>query len=275
MRSRPNSETLPTLSTLISAITDCMGRSRPNSGTSPNLNISTSAVRWVSGMVPPELSDLRYLDFTPFDPEVSPCKSPVVVDQTLEALVADCEALWGFFKGQESMKPIGSQRSNIWGDTNPLEDWDWVFVTEGRVTGFNIADLDSIDPEVRLTADLGNLSGLEFLSACGLYGSLPAELGKLTNLKEIRIIAPHTGGAMVECRNFLEGPIPPELGNLTNLEVLNISDNSLTGPIPPELGTSPTSKNCVWTATPVSAEPSLKNSATSSTSRCWTSPATA
>ena len=36
--------------------------------------------------------------------------------------------------------------------------------------------------------------------------------------------------------NQLTGSIPPEIGNLTNLEVLWLSDNQLTGSIPPEIG---------------------------------------
>ena len=36
--------------------------------------------------------------------------------------------------------------------------------------------------------------------------------------------------------NQLSGSIPPELGNLTNLKDLNLSGNQLSGSIPPELG---------------------------------------
>jgi hypothetical protein len=36
--------------------------------------------------------------------------------------------------------------------------------------------------------------------------------------------------------NLLSGSIPPELGGLTNLTILKLTSNQLTGPIPPELG---------------------------------------
>ena len=36
--------------------------------------------------------------------------------------------------------------------------------------------------------------------------------------------------------NQLTGSIPPEIGNLTNLTYLNLYDNQLTGSIPPEIG---------------------------------------
>ena len=50
--------------------------------------------------------------------------------------------------------------------------------------------------------------------------------------------------------NQLTGTIPPELGSLTNLERLYLSDNQLTGPIPPELGrASPSCFNCGLTTT--------------------------
>jgi Leucine-rich repeat (LRR) protein len=58
-----------------------------------------------------------------------------------------------------------------------------------------------------------------------LTGSIPPELGSLTNLTVLYL-----------SYNALSGPIPPELGSLTNLTVLYLSYNALSGPIPPELG---------------------------------------
>ncbi|CAM9385523.1 unnamed protein product [Ectocarpus fasciculatus] len=56
-------------------------------------------------------------------------------------------------------------------------------------------------------------------------GSIPKELGALTNLKSLKL-----GG------NRLTGSIPKELGALTRLENLNLGGNQLTGAIPMELG---------------------------------------
>lgn len=68
-----------------------------------------------------------------------------------------------------------------------------------------------------------------YLDLCGpggnnLRGSMPAELGNLTALEELRL-----------SNNFLTGPIPAELGRLTDLEVLRLSNNALSGPVPAEL----------------------------------------
>ena len=56
-------------------------------------------------------------------------------------------------------------------------------------------------------------------------GELPAELGNLRKLRELRLN-----------ENQLSGEIPTELGRLANLEVLSVSRNRLSGPIPSELG---------------------------------------
>ena len=58
-----------------------------------------------------------------------------------------------------------------------------------------------------------------------LTGSIPAELGNLPGLNDLRLNS-----------NELTGSIPAELGNLTALSILNLFDNSLTGAIPAELG---------------------------------------
>jgi len=59
----------------------------------------------------------------------------------------------------------------------------------------------------------------------GLTGSIPSEIGYLTNLTELNLY-----------NNQLTGSIPPEIGNLTNLTYMNLGSNQLTGSIPSEIG---------------------------------------
>ena len=79
----------------------------------------------------------------------------------------------------------------------------------------------SIPPE------LGSLSNLVDLSMRGnqLSGSIPPELGNLSSLGELNLSL-----------NQLSGSIPPELGSLSSLEALYLFSNQLSGNIPPELG---------------------------------------
>ena len=56
-------------------------------------------------------------------------------------------------------------------------------------------------------------------------GSIPSELGQLTNLVQLTIGS-----------SSLTGRVPTELGNLSLLKFLMLQNNHLTGPIPTELG---------------------------------------
>ena len=78
-----------------------------------------------------------------------------------------------------------------------------------------------------LPAELGKMSDLQalFLSDNNLAGSIPPEFGNLLNLDSLGLASSN-----------LTGNIPPELGNLSNLKWLSLSENNFTGNIPPELG---------------------------------------
>jgi hypothetical protein len=84
----------------------------------------------------------------------------------------------------------------------------------------------------------------------GLTGTIPIELGNLSNL---------TG--LILWTNFLSGSIPSELGNLSNLETLELDSNYLIGSIPPELGNLSSLKYLVLYANQLtgSIPPELEN----------------
>lgn len=63
------------------------------------------------------------------------------------------------------------------------------------------------------------------LSSNQINGSIPRELGNLTNLVKLEL-----------SYNNFSGNIPRELGNLSNLIAINLSDNQLGGSIPTEIG---------------------------------------
>jgi len=102
--------------------------------------------------------------------------------------------------------------------------------------------------------ELGDLAKLEYLwlgrpMATWIYGRddpVPAELGKLTNLRWLYIPASKQGPVPSELGNLakleelviwgdLTGPVPAELGDLAELRLLALAGTHLSGPVPPEL----------------------------------------
>jgi hypothetical protein len=103
-------------------------------------------------------------------------------------------------------------------------NWHGVWVSKNHVIDIG---LRSNQLSGSIPRELGNLSNLEglFVYSNQLSGSIPPELGNLRNLTHLYL-----------SQNQLSGSIPPELGNLRNLTHLYLSQNQLSGSIPPELG---------------------------------------
>ena len=108
---------------------------------------------------------------------------------------------------------IVDNRVYLWGEYYPLNT-TYLYLRDSGITG-------SIPPEI------GNLTNLTYLNLQlnQLTGSIPPEIGNLINLESMSI-----------SWNQLSGSIPPEIGNLTNLTYLDLRNNQLTGSIPPEIG---------------------------------------
>ena len=113
-------------------------------------------------------------------------------------LVSDCEALLLAKPTLEGSGPVMLD----WSSTTDIRSWRGITVTgtPPRVTAVNCRRLR-------------------------LKGTVPTQLGNLSNLAELNLAA-----------NDLKGPIPPQLGNLSSLEQLHLNDNQLSGQIPPQLG---------------------------------------
>ena len=78
-----------------------------------------------------------------------------------------------------------------------------------------------------IPSELGELSNLKALNLNfnNLVGTLPPELFKLTNLIQLDLN-----------ENYLSSTIPMDIGDLANLRYLQLESNRLEGALPEELG---------------------------------------
>ncbi len=136
-------------------------------------------------------------------------------DAANTGLISDCEALL------EARDTLAGTATLNWSNSTSIAQWDGITLrgTPERVTRLDLRDagLDGSVP-----AALGRLSELTYLNlrTNDLAGSLPSELGDLTGLTYINF---HS--------NMLTGPIP-DLSDLTGLEELYLPNNRLRGPVP-------------------------------------------
>ena len=115
--------------------------------------------------------------------------------------------------------------STNWLSDRPIGTWHGVeWNSNQRVFRVRLADNGL---EGTIPTELGNLSELRRLNLDRnqLSGTIPTELGNLSELRGLSLYS-----------NQLSGTIPTELGNLSDLKILWLGANQLTGPIPSELG---------------------------------------
>ena len=103
-------------------------------------------------------------------------------------------------------------------------DWHGVNCVSGSVARLNYWRNGLVGT---IPKELGDLSNLVYmhLGQNELSGTIPKEIGNLTKLSQM-----HLWG------NKLSGSIPKEFGNLLSLTYLNISSNELSGVITSEMG---------------------------------------
>ena len=111
-----------------------------------------------------------------------------------------------------------------WLTSNPIDTWNGITVSDGRVTGIYLYDNNLSGT---IPASLGNLSEMKILNIYGnaITGEIPLELMNLSKLTTLLL-----------SDNALSGPIPSEIANLTVLTHLGLSRNSLSGIIPSTIG---------------------------------------
>ncbi len=120
---------------------------------------------------------------------------------------------------------FGPQTDDVSYGRNPdgSDTWEYFSIPTPGTTNEIVGCADG---EVELWDEcysIGNTTILN-LPVNGLTGSIPPEIGNLTNLERV-----------ILNNNELTGSIPPEIGNLTNLESLEVANNQLTGSIPSEI----------------------------------------
>ena len=126
----------------------------------------------------------------------------------------------------------------LWGVTYDIANTTVIWRTNQGLTG-------SIPPEIGCLTNLTTL----FLTGNQLTGLIPESIGDLTNLTQLSLNNNQLTGAIPSSIgnltnltklflqiNQLTGEIPPEIGLLTSLTQLSLSENQLTGEIPPEIG---------------------------------------
>ena len=226
-------------------------------------------------------TDVSRADSDPLTEEINYSGPAVSVQVEVRAVNAVGDGVWAsrtatFCRGSIVFKDcrvlllardtlVGTGGGVNWAAGTPVGRWTGVTVNSaGRVTRIDLEGLDTNSIRLKGTIPpiLGQLDALERLflgdGVIGtqddpgpfLTGSIPAELGNLSNLKRLAITGNKFTGTSIPAelgnlrsltyllltQNELTGSIPEELGNLSNLTSLYMGNNELTGSIPEELG---------------------------------------
>ena len=167
----------------------------------------------------------EHSDWRDVSGDIAACSGGHVVAKSDKnpGLVQDCETL---LRIRDAL--AGDAVLN-WSADVKISDWQGVGI-EGsppRVIRLSLARLSPSKLTGSIPPELGDLTNLEVLRvhSNSLSGSIPPELGNLANLR-ILDLALNYG---------FEGFIPSELGKLTSLETMDLSGNLLVGGIPREL----------------------------------------
>ena len=146
-----------------------------------------------------------------------------------------------------------------WDLTQPIDKWDGVKLTDGRVTSLAITAQGVISKNWTLPHDIGYLTELTVLkfNQCKLTGEVPEEVFTLTKLTDLYFQSNELTGRFsdkftqltnlkslyIDNNPNLQGSLPASIGNLKKLESINISRTQFSGTIPYELSQCTALKN--------------------------------
>ena len=136
----------------------------------------------------------------------------------------ECEALVALYNATDGANWNSNFNWLVIDQSTDVCDWYGIQCSSGAVIGI---DLDRNNLAGSIPEEIGNLSNLQFFSLVlnSLNGDIPEEIGTLADLQTLNLMA-----------NSLSGGIPIELKDLTNLTFLRLSNNQLTGTIPTQIG---------------------------------------
>jgi hypothetical protein len=162
-----------------------------------------------------------FLTYTVYLPFVAKAPRYTFCFEVNEIPGAECDALVALYS---STNGDSWNNHTNWLVTDKPSSWYGVWVSGGHV-GNIVLSANGLTGEI--PPELGNLTAVTFLyfNHNQLSGSIPPELANLTALTTLNLSS-----------NHLSGSIPAELANLTALTALHLEHNQLSGSIPHELG---------------------------------------
>jgi len=159
-------------------------------------------------------------------------------------LVPLASLIYGVIPDQEREALIALYNSTNGANWDIKTNWLGAKGTEGTWYGVGLTNIGGTDHVTQIflvgnnlngtiPSQLGNLSNLQYLVLRYNYlsGAIPSQLGNLSHLKKILL-----DGKENDENIALSGSIPTSFGNLTNLDEISLGRNNLTGALPAELG---------------------------------------
>ncbi|MDE2676330.1 MAG: Ig-like domain-containing protein [Gemmatimonadota bacterium] len=212
---------------------DLTGPIPPELGALSNLTVLVLGNNELTGEIPPELADLANLTRLsldqnrltgPIPPELGRLTLLTVLRLNDTRLDGPIPPELGNLVG---LRTLTIQSHSLAGPIPP-ELGRLRNLTTLVLTGYGISGV--IPPE------FWNLSKLEWLtlSYTGLTGSISPRIGNLANLRVLQLV--QAPGDFGRRGAGFTGSLPSELGRLSDLLGLRIGHHAFTGPLPPELG---------------------------------------